>query len=168
MFPGFLGAVIWFAIFVALKWGYFHRREVVNRSKFTTRIFTICVFGNLASNWLLIEGGVVNASLIHSAICGFVTMACFFVVYMPFYYTIATSLSVQTLVLLAKNEDTLPLSDLTKRFTSENFVSARLEIMERNGYVFKRGGSYYLFEKGLLLSSIFLFVKKIWRLGTGG
>ena len=168
MLLGIFGALTWFAIFVVLKWSYFHLYKVIDRGKYSTRFFLLCVIGNIITTWLVTVGTEKEALLLHVELCGAFAMACFFVVYMPFYYTIATSLSIQTLIALAKNEGELPVSQLMQRFASEEFVKERLITMARNGYVFRSGAIFYPSNKGLVLSKVFSSIKKMWRLGPGG
>lgn len=168
MLPGIISAFAWFTIFVVLKWGYFHRHDVIDRGKFSTRMFLTCVGGNVISTGLIVASTGMNTSILHAELCGLFTMAFLFVVYTPFYYTIATSLSVQTLVLLARNGGEISVQKLIQQFTSEEFVKARLMTMMRNGYVFRKGDTFYPSSKGLVLSRVFSLIKKIWRLGAGG
>jgi hypothetical protein len=67
---------------------------------------------------------------------GVLTLICLFIIYMPLYYTIASSLSVRTLVLLASQLDGRPATArVCARFISCALVPHRLQIMRTNGFL---------------------------------
>ncbi len=103
------------------------------------------------------------------ALWGTLTFLCLYVLYMPFYFVVMTSLSVDTIVMLLKQPSRrLPLAALRERFTSEQFVTDRFEIMGRNGLLRKTPQSYCITGKGRRAIRPFMLVKALWRLGAGG
>jgi hypothetical protein len=103
------------------------------------------------------------------AMWGDLTFLCLYVLYMPFYFVVMTSLSVETLVMLAKQADgTLPVAQLRARFASEAFAADRFETMVRSGLLKKASDGYAVTNNGTRAARPFLFVKAIWRLGAGG
>jgi hypothetical protein len=100
---------------------------------------------------------------------GMMTMLCLFVLYMPFYFTIAASLSVQSLILIARApHGRMPLVELREHFASRQILEQRLETMVRNGYLFRSGERYHPTAKGKLVGRAFQVVKRCWKLGAGG
>lgn len=92
-----------------------------------------------------------------------------FTLYMPFYYTVATSLSVRTVVLLAREADgTLPITVLFEQFGSQVLVARRLFVMAQNGLLSQRGNEFQLTSKGRFVAQAFALLKRFWRLGPGG
>jgi hypothetical protein len=103
------------------------------------------------------------------ALWGDLTFLCLYVLYMPFYFVVMTSLSVETLVMLAKHGGgTLPAAQLRARFASEAFAADRFDTMVRSGLLEKMPGGYSVTKNGKRVARPFLFVKALWRLGTGG
>jgi hypothetical protein len=103
------------------------------------------------------------------ALWGDLTFLCLYVLYMPFYFIIMTSLSVETLVMLAQQADgTLPAAQLRARFASEAFAADRFETMVRSGLLEKTPDGYAVTNNGTRAVFPFLLVKAVWRLGTGG
>jgi hypothetical protein len=103
------------------------------------------------------------------ALWGVLTLFGLYVIYMPFYYVILTSLSVRTLVMLHDQEDCkLPRALIRMPFISEEFVIDRLDIMTKNGFLKKSDSAYAITRKGELVAHIFMFLKAFWRLGPGG
>lgn len=92
-----------------------------------------------------------------------------FTLYMPFFFTVATSLSVATIVMLARQADgALPLSALFDRFGSRTLIEGRLAVMVRNGVLVREGSDYQLTAKGRRVARAFAVLKRFWRLEPGG
>jgi hypothetical protein len=103
------------------------------------------------------------------ALWGDLTFLSLYVLYMPFYFVVMTSLSVETLVMLAKQADrTLPVAQLRARFASEAFAADRFETMVRSGLLEKTPDGYAVTNNGTRAARPFLLVKALWRLGAGG
>jgi hypothetical protein len=96
------------------------------------------------------------------------TSACLFVLYVPAIYTVLTSLSVQTLVMLRRAGGTLAEAELYGRFGGRGIVDGRLATLAASGYLIADGGRFRLTSRGRALAKIFAFVKKFWKLGAGG
>jgi hypothetical protein len=104
-----------------------------------------------------------------AAVWGSLTFLCLYVLYMPFYFVVMTSLSVETLVLLAAQKDgRLPLVALYERFSSEVFARDRFDTMVRNGVLIRTAAGYSVSPRARKLVAISLWLKSIWRLGEGG
>jgi len=99
---------------------------------------------------------------------GAVLVACAFLLYMPFYYTIAASFSVRILVGLAREPDGVPLAILRARYPFETILAQRFATLVASGYARADGAAYRLTPKGVLVARTFLAVKRFWRLGPGG
>jgi hypothetical protein len=88
---------------------------------------------------------------------------------MPFYYTVAASLSVRTMVLMHGRLDARMLVvDLRKEFVSRRLVGQRLATMAANGFLLPRSDAYTLSARGRFIAMIFSWLKTFWRLGAGG
>jgi len=96
------------------------------------------------------------------------TFLCLYVLYMPFYFVVMTSLSVETLIMLHLSGGTLHVSQLQERFCSEAFVADRFGTMIRNEMLQHTSDGYAVTEKGRQTTRPFLFIKSLWRLGAGG
>jgi len=103
------------------------------------------------------------------ALWGILGYFALFTLYMPFFYTVATSLSVGTIVLLARRVDgKLPVSELFRRFASRTLVEGRLAAMAQNGLLSRQEDVYRLKFRGRLIARTFSLLKRFWRLGPGG
>lgn len=100
---------------------------------------------------------------------GLLTYVSLFTLYMPFFYTVVASLSVQTIVLLAREADgALPILLLFDQFGSHKLVAKRLSVLTQNGLVSQRGNEYRLTYTGRFIAQTFSFLKRFWRLWPGG
>lgn len=100
--------------------------------------------------------------------CGAMVVGAAFLLYMPFYYTIAASFSVGMLIALDAEPDGLSWSALAARHPFEAILAQRLATLASAGYVRREGAGYRLTPKGTLVARVFAAVKRLWRLGPGG
>jgi hypothetical protein len=92
-----------------------------------------------------------------------------FVLYMPFYYTFAASLTLQTVLTLDHaGDEGVRLSDLYAAYASAQTLFARMESMVASGNLVRAGVAYRLTRRGRLLAQVFRLVKDLWQLGPGG
>jgi hypothetical protein len=140
--------------------------------------------GHGNARWLLISYGTCAAGTLISVIgltarwdpvavlaavlLALMTSACLFVLYVPAVYTVLTSLSVQTLVMLRRAGGTLPEADLYVHFTGRAIVDDRLATLAASGYLVADGGRFRLTSRGRALATTFAFVKEFWKIGAGG
>src|SRR5262245_65080204 len=94
--------------------------------------------------------------------------ACLFVLYVPAVYTILTSLSVQTLVMLRRSGGALAATELYERFAGRGILRDRLATLVASGYMEADGERFRLTARGRAFARTFAFVKALWRLGPGG
>ena len=167
MVPGIHSGALWFALFLAVKLVWFHRNHVRNGFSLIVRILGICILGHTVTVFLLLPGsGLIRLA---AFFCGGAVIFCLFILYMPFYYNVVNSLSIQTLVLLNDSQDkTLAISDLRYRLASVPIVTGRLDTMAANGYLTRSGEGYSLTPKGRTMARIFAALKDFWKLGPGG
>jgi hypothetical protein len=174
MIAGLIGGLVWFAIFLCGQFIVMRQCEARVRPSATNLVLVGCVVGLAISviltcqfcpDKVLTHGGSVLAIL-----WGLLTLGCLFILYMPFYYTVASSLSVRTLVLLSTMPGgCLPIDEVRERFVSHALVGQRLEIMRANGFLAATdGGGFVLTAKGRLLSTLFGQLKRFWRMDAGG
>ena len=96
-------------------------------------------------------------------------MAGAFVLYMPFYYTITTSLSVQTVIAVEQApRGRLAVDELASPSTYERIVQGRLDSMVVAGNLTRDGDRYRATPKGRRVTRFFAALKSLWRLGPGG
>lgn len=155
-------SLIWFAIFLVGHLVYFNINPHVKRAEFITRLLGVTLIGESISIIILIKN-----SMGLSLLWGWLMTFCLFVLYMPFYYVIATSLSIQSMILL-KIKGQYPLNQLQEAFVSKALVEGRLSTMVTNGYLIEMNKQYRLTPKGKKVAGVFIFLKNLWKLGSGG
>ena len=142
------------------------------RPRISQMVFLFGIIGVLSSVVLLFsylgKSSVSNEALMFSALGGILVYGGMLTLYLPFYYSIVASLSLQTIILLQQANATLPIIRLQQRFSSRHFVVQRLATMTRNGFLVERKGEHCLTAKGRRVATTFLFFKRLWRLGAGG
>jgi hypothetical protein len=159
----------WFFVFLAVHILWFHRVHVKQCFGLITKMFAGCVIGHTAT--IVVQNWDTSSTMgiITKEFYGVLTMACLFILYMPFYYTIVSSLSVQTLIFLEESsQHALSMRSLRERFASKSLVHERLKILTSNGYLTEGCDGYTVTRKGHLVSIFFIFFKKLWRLSPGG
>jgi hypothetical protein len=164
----------WFSVFVVLHVLWFHLSPPADRFKLIMRLFAAALAGLLLTlfifypspwggEWELFWRFGVNV------LVALTTMGCLFILYMPFYFVIATSLSVQTLNLMRLSPGgVMKIDRLREIFASRAIIAGRLRTMVSNGYLVEDEGAYRLTPKGDIVGRIFRSFKRLWRLGAGG
>jgi len=169
MLQGIVSGAIWFSVFLAVHIIWFHMIYVERRARFIMVTYACCLTGNVGTVFAADTGAMSVAQMALRIFYGSLVMGCLFVLYMPFFYTIATSLSVQTLVCLEESpKRALNLGALQQRFASPAIVAGRLDVMVTSGYLTVRAGTYSVTSKGRAIAKFFGYLKEIWRLGPGG
>lgn len=173
MILGLITGAVWFALFLAghiviVRLVGKAARPRANQLTFLAGLLAIAVtmppLIASTSGTVLTQGNMAVA-----IICGMLVYTSLFILYMPFYYVVAASLSVRSVVLLGRAHDgALPLSVLQEEFVSRNLVGQRLETMAENGFLTATPGGYALTAKGRLVATVFDTLKRIWKLGPGG
>lgn len=142
------------------------------RPRISQMVFLFGIIGVLSSVVLMFSylgKSSVSQALMFSALGGILVYGGMLTLYLPFYYSIVASLSLQTIILLnGQPNGTLPIIRLQQRFSSRDFVLQRLATMTRNGFLVERQGEHCLTAKGRRVATTFLFFKRLWRLGAGG
>jgi len=174
MFAGIISSITWFILFFIIHLIAFRVKPKQQRSKTILIAYAGAILGHIATvaavtlilpTWMDALGS--NAAL--SSISGLMTLACLFVLYMPFYYTLNTSLSVETLVLILSNGGRMQVERVIERFSSQKFILDRLETMRRNAYLKPDGqGGYTLSSKGAWVGLKLSLIKRWLNLGSGG
>ena len=175
MLAGLLSAGGWFAAFLALQLGAFRVFGVRHRSRFIIRLFSVSLIAHVLTVALLPElapsaDEAPYFKLTLSAICGLLLMLCLLVLYMPLFYTLSTSLSVELLVMLAIAPGRrLAVGSVRDRFTSIAFIRDRLHTMQANRYLLPDDkGGWALTQRGWRVARAFRGVKELLALGPGG
>lgn len=174
MLLGILVSGIWFCAFLAAQLVAFHLQPQKDRSKTLIQLFGFAVLAHLmcvAGLALLYPESMIllGSTGVLSALAGLMNLACLFILYMPFYYTLNTSLSVETLALVLSHGGRMPIDRVVHRFTSPEFIHDRLETMRRNGYLKSSDRvEYFLSKRGTSVGAKMARVKRWLVLGTGG
>jgi hypothetical protein len=170
---GLLLGLFWFTLFFAAHLAVIRRARSEAKARINQRLFLAGLVGIAISLWpvaAVLHGSPPALSgLITAMACGILGYLGLFVLYMPFYYTIVTSLSVRTIVMLQRRPDhRMPIAELREEFVSRRLVGQRLATMDANGFLVQRGDAYALSLKGRATAKIFSWVKRLWKLGVGG
>jgi len=158
--------VAWFSVFVCMHvLGFRHGRR--NARWLVTSYIACCAATLLSvvamSLWR--DGGETMAlSLLIAAL----SSACLLVLYTPAVYTVLTSLSVATLILLYRNGGRMPEAALYSRFATDSILRQRLCVLIGSGYLIEDAEGTRLTPRGRLIARAFAAVKELWRLGPGG
>jgi hypothetical protein len=173
MIAGVLCGALWFVVFV-LGQLFVLRLSDVGRPQATNRILVCCLLGSACNVafivWLFPSSLWTHGGALMGFLWSFLTLVCLFVLYMPFYYTIASSLSVRTMVLLGSAIDgSMTAADVSGRFISPALIEHRLEIMRANGFlVWADHRKFVVTRKGRRLAITFGRLKRLWRMDAGG
>jgi len=173
MILGMIVGAAGFVLFLAGHIAVMRLVPVAGRPRAAQFLFLAGLFGIPAALWPLITSAqnpvLTQGGVTAGALCGALVYAGLFILYTPFYYIVAASLSVRTIVLLERHGDgALPLSALQDEFMSRRLVGQRLETMAENGFLRWSPQGYALTAKGRCVAVIFDFIKRIWKLGAGG
>ena len=151
----------WVAFAVAGHFVAFHLVRVVHRPRTLVCVWGLALVGFLwtglvlqVDRWRISYGGVL--------------LFCAFILYMPFYYTVSNSLSVQMLIRLEAAPDGLSIEELRQGFRMDELVDGRLAILVASDYLVQEGERFALTVKARIVAHCFRFMKLLWRLGPGG
>ena len=174
MLDGMVLAAMWFGLFVVSHVTVFHLRRIEQRTRMVLMLYLGCLAGFVLTVLVFptdvlgsAQPGVEYRPL--NVLVGLLTMGCLFVLYMPTYYTFATSQSVQavTRVYRAPNRR-LPLDDVIEVATSDAMLRQRLDSMVASGNLVVSGGRYFATQKARRVGSVFGALQRLWRLDPVG
>jgi hypothetical protein len=169
MLASSLLAAMWFGVFVLLHIAVSRVWPSRGRFQALLAVFLAALLAQMLSVLLLGTELEPARGYVLAVLTGWVVMLSLFVLYAPFYYTFAASLSVQTVIALQRAPgQRLPLAELRSRFNSEAFLRHRLDSMVATGNLSKEGAAYRLTPKGRSVARVFGSLKRLWRLGPGG
>jgi hypothetical protein len=170
MFPAMLASLaavaLWFLVFVGVH--VLGLRSGRDNAQWLVRSYATCCAAMLASVVALSVWGHFGHLLLLSIVVAALTSACLFVLYVPAVYTILTSLSVATLVLLRRSGGRIPEPSLYGQFASRELMQQRLCVLLGAGHLVREGCGFTLTSRGRAVARAFAFVKRLWRLGPGG
>jgi hypothetical protein len=163
---GLAAAAGWFCVFVVLQ--LFSLRAGWGGARSLSTALLVSIAGMLATIAAFVGGGPHFLPLTLAMAMGLLANACLFVLYVPALYTVLTSLSVQTVILLDGSGGALPEAELYARFAGRPLFESRLRTLMQSGYVAESGGRYRLTSRGRRVARPFAALKELWRLGAGG
>jgi hypothetical protein len=161
-----VAAAAWFAVFVFVHIG--GVRAGFENARWLLISYAACFLGTLVTAIAVTEWYHGMQAVILAAMMAALTNACLFALYVPALYTVLTSLSVQTMMLLRRRVSALPEAELYNRFASRKIMEQRLATLLASGYVAPKGPSYQLTPRGRAIAKFFRSVKILWNLGPGG
>jgi hypothetical protein len=174
MIAGLICGLFWFCAFLAGQLTVQRLCAALARPRATNQVLLGCLAGLAISVFLvchlLPSAPLTRGGALIGLLWGVLTLACLFVLYMPFYYTVASSLSVRTLVMLAsQHSGSMPIVDVRERFVSRALIGYRLEVMCANGFLKQTDReNFALTIKGKRLARTFGGLKRFWRMDAGG
>ena len=163
---GLAAAAAWFLVFFFAHVG--GLRAGFENARWLLISYAACFLGTLVTAILLTAWHHGIEAVILAAVMAALTSACLFALYVPALYTVLTSLSVQTMMLLRRRESALPEAELYDRFASRKIMQQRLATLLASGYVAPDGPSYQLTPRGRAVAKFFRSVKILWNLRPGG
>jgi len=163
---GLAAAAAWFLVFFFAHIG--GVRAGLENARWLLISYAACVLGTLVTAILLTAWHHRVQAVILAAMMAVLTSACLFALYVPALYTVLTSLSVQTMMLLRRRGGALPEAELYDRFASRKIMEQRLATLLASGYVAPEGSSYRLTPRGRAIAKFFRPIKILWNLGPGG
>ena len=163
---GVAAAAAWFLVFffahvAGLRAGFENARWLLTS-------YAACFLGALVTAIVLTAWYHGMQAMILAATMAALTSACLFALYVPALYTVLTSLSVQTMMLLRRRGGAVPEAELYDRFASREIMEQRLATLLASGYVAPDGPSYRLTSRGRAIAKLFRPIKILWNLGPGG
>lgn len=151
----------WVAVAVASHFVVFHLFQVEHRARTLVCLWGLALIGYLWTGlvlqvdpWRIVYGGVL--------------LFCAFILYMPFYYTVSNSLSIQMLIRMEAAPDDLSVEELRQRFRMDELLTVRLAILVASGYLVQKEARFTMTAKTRVVAHSFRFMKSLWRLGPGG
>ena len=169
MSPAALGLTcgcVWFGTFLIAQTIIFRWRPGIGRSMVLVRGTAAAACGAMITVGAVLEGR--GGEIVLAEVYAVMTVGCIFVLFGPLFYAIHTSLSIESMLILAVKGGSAPLGDLTACFASPRLFDARLETMRANGYLRQDGEYYILTLRAWRVARVFAGLKALWRLGSGG
>ena len=159
-------ATAWFLVFFFVHVG--GLRAGFENARWLLISYAACFLGAVVTATLLTAWHHGMQAVILAALIAVLTSACLFALYIPALYTVLTSLSVQTMMLLRRRGGALPEAELYDRFASRKIMEQRLATLLSSGYVTHDGPSYRLTPRGRAIAKLLRPIKILWNLGPGG
>jgi hypothetical protein len=159
-------AAAWFVVFVFVHIG--GVRAGFENARWLLISYAACFLGTLVTAIAVTAWHHDMQAVILAAMMAALTSACLFALYVPALYTVLTSLSVQTMMLLRRRGGALLEAELYNRFASCKIMEQRLATLLSSGYVTHDGPFYRLTPRGRAIAKLFRPIKILWNLGPGG
>ena len=161
-----VAAAAWFVVFVFVHIG--GVRAGFENARWLLMSYATCFLGTLVTAIAVTAWQHGLHAVILAAMMAVLTSACLLALYVPALYTVLTSLSVQTMMLLRRRGGTLSEAELYNRFASRKIMEHRLATLLSSGYVTHDGPSYRLTPRGRAIAKLLRPIKILWNLGPGG
>jgi len=159
-------AAAWFLVFFFAHIG--GVRAGFENARWLLISYAACFLGTLVTAIVVTVWSQGMQTIVLAATMAALTSACLFALYVPALYTVLTSLSAQTMMLLRRRGGALPEAELYDRFASRKIIEQRLATLLVSGYVAPKGQCYRLTPRGRAIAKFFRLIKILWNLGPGG
>ena len=120
-------ATAWFLVFFFVHVG--GLRAGFENARWLLISYAACFLGAVVTATLLTAWHHGMQAVILATMMAILTSACLFALYVPALYTVLTSLSVQTMMLLRRLGGALPEAELYDRFASRKITEQRLSLI---------------------------------------
>jgi hypothetical protein len=162
---GFIVAFAWFAVFLVAHLAILRATKSARPTRVLLSVLAATTLAAVVNVAALEPWGLEMAFATGYAV---LTTACLFVVYSPFFYSVFTSLSIQSLIILLNEGGEARVDYLFERFALPNLFDGRLNTMIASGYLVRNGDRFHLTPKAAVIGRLFRGLKSAWRLGAGG
>ncbi len=166
VFATLMIVVIGFLVFVCLH--IFGFRSQKDNAQWLLQSYATCCAATLLSVVALSIWRDSGNSIALLLVVAGLTSACLFILYVPALYTVLTSHSVATLVLLRRSGGQMPEASLYERFATRGIMQQRLSVLVGAGNLVEDASGFSLTRRGRGLARPFALVKNLWCLGSGG
>jgi hypothetical protein len=170
---GLAHAAGWFAAFVMGHIAAFRARPARARASVIVRVWAGAVLGFLGS--VVVCFAVIDpvdrtaADAIVALLTGLAGLSTLFILYVPFYYTVAASLSIQTLIAIQDaGGNGMPAESVHSQQFLDRLLDGRIGSLIEGGNLVRTDAGFQLTARGRRIALFFQKVKAVWRLGPGG
>lgn len=167
MLTALVSASCWFVVFIGLHLLGLHLPRSASPSRIILGALGFSVLAEAGTVTVLDQSSGTYTGLWVGV--GVLWILSLFVLYMPFYYTVASSQSVDALIRLSSYPaKEAPLELFCGPDRLRRVVEGRVKSMLASGLLIRNGDGFVLSRKSRAISIVFSGLKELWHLGPGG